>query len=69
MVCAQAMTATADPAVFRPLDGNWYEIGSSAGLTAVHFGTAGDRRNRRESRAYDESCDRCLDHKIPSVNH
>ena len=61
MVCAQAMTATADPAVFRPMDGNWYEIGSSAGLTAVHFGTAGDRRYGSELRGYDESCDGYFD--------
>jgi putative cofactor-binding repeat protein/predicted outer membrane repeat protein len=34
---------TADVSVFRPSDGNWYVLGSSAGYYGDHFGLAGDR--------------------------
>ena len=31
-----------DPAVFRPSTGNWFVLGSTAGVTATHFGQSGD---------------------------
>jgi hypothetical protein len=32
----------ADPTVFRPTDGNWYQLRSTSGFGAIHFGANGD---------------------------